>query len=153
MNQEELQSITNSLLGLLEDKNSYLTCFIELNDEELHRFSDGRFEHVEVFYQNRERVLDIIKCLDVMIAEKVEQLSGQSLATELCESVQKLMGEKDRLAKQIMIQDEAVLNAIEVERNRVLAEYNETQFSKKVVGAYGLPERRQKNHQQIDDEV
>lgn len=143
----------HSIQSLLQEKNRYLECFVELNANELHKFSDGRFEHVEAFYQTRERILDIIKCLDILIQEQVEQMAGESLPSELCLQVKALMSQKDELAKQIIEQDQRILSCIETERNKVLEQINATQFSKKVVGAYGLPERRTNLNQQFDDKA
>ena len=145
--------VSKSIIDLLEEKNRYLQCFVELNANELHRFSDGRFEHVESFYQTRERILDIIKCLDVMIQESVEGLNGDQVPDELCAEVRALMNQKDVFAKEIIEQDKQILSRIEAERNKVLVEMGETQFSKKVVSSYGLPERRAKLNQQIDDKA
>ncbi len=70
----EQSAIEGKLIELLEEKNHYLAKFVELNETELLNFEDGYFENVESFYQAREKMLDIVRCIDALIDDEVRAL-------------------------------------------------------------------------------
>ena len=52
------------VISLLEEKNDYLEKFYAVNEHELINFGAGDFENVEVFYQTRDKILDLVRCID-----------------------------------------------------------------------------------------
>lgn len=137
------------LVELLDEKNQYLEKFFELNEAELHNFADGLFDNVEVFYQSREKILDIVRCIDGLVDDEVAALKDHVVTTHLRAEIQDLMDQKDRLAKQILAQDLRVLSAIEDEKSNIIRELKSTRQSRKVVGAY----HSGKTAHQLDEEV
>ena len=130
------QGSAAKLVELLDEKNQYLEKFFEINESELHSFADGNFNNVEVFYQSREKILDIVRCIDALVDDEVTGLSDHAVTTHVRSEIQDLMDQKDRLAKQILAQDLRVLSAIEDEKSNIIRELKNTKQSRKVVNAY-----------------
>jgi len=124
------------LVELLDEKNQYLEKFFELNETELHHFADGLFDNVEVFYQSREKILDIVRCIDALVDDEVTQISDSAVTAVIRAEIQDLMEHKDKLAKQILTQDLRVLAAIEDEKSNIIRELKNTKQTRKVVNAY-----------------
>ncbi len=143
------QSTAAKLVELLDEKNQYLEKFFELNETELHCFADGNFDNVEVFYQSREKILDIVRCIDGLVDDEVNALSDHAVTTHLRAEIQEIMDQKDRLAKQILAQDLRVLSAIEDEKSNIIRELKNTKQTRKVVSAY----HSGKTTRQLDEEA
>lgn len=140
INQEQQETIQQKLIELLGEKNHYLGKFVELNEQELMNFDDGYFDNVEPFYQAREKVLDIIRCIDSLIDDEVcalGEISFETVGTEVRAQIETLMKTKDSLAKKILSQDLKVLAAIETEKSNIIRELQQTKDSRKLVRAYG----------------
>ena len=143
------QGTAAKLVELLDEKNQYLEKFFELNETELHHFADGLFDNVESVYQSREKILDIVRCIDALVDDEVNALSDSAVTTHVRAEIQDLMNQKDRLAKQILAQDLRVLAAIEDEKSNIIRELKSTKQSKKMVSAY----HSGKTSHQLDEEV
>ena len=57
----------DTIINLLKDKNYHLQKFHQMNETELMNFSEGNFDGLEVFYQSRETILDLVRCIDRLI--------------------------------------------------------------------------------------
>ena len=68
----------DTIINLLKDKNYHLQKFHQLNESELVNFADSNFDNLEVFYQSRETILDLIRCIDRLI-EAATAAQGDSL--------------------------------------------------------------------------
>ncbi len=143
------QGTAQKLVDILDEKNQYLEKFFELNEAELHCFADGNFDNVETFYESREKILDIIRCLDLLVDDEVSILSESDITAPIRAEIQDLMDHKDRLAKQILAQDLLVLAAIEDEKSNIIRELKNTKQSRKAVSAYHSGH----SVRQLDDEV
>ncbi len=153
-NTDESTPPANRLVELLEDKNRYLEGFIELNATELHNFSEGYFDNVQQFYQSREEILDIIRCIDELIDEEVESFADQVVPGNFRSLIEDLVRQKDSKAKEILAQDLQVLAAIETEKSKIIRDLQQTSQGKKAIGAYGAgPTAGQTLARQIDEEV
>ena len=62
-----------AIVKLLEDKNQHLKKFYEINEIELLNFVDGNFDNLEIFYQSRETILDLIRCIDGLVDDASKQ--------------------------------------------------------------------------------
>lgn len=130
------QRTARKLVELLDEKNQYLEKFFELNETELHNFADGLFDNVEMFYQSREKILDIIRCIDALVDDEVTAMTDNAVTPAVRAEIQELMDHKDRLAKQILGQDLQVLSAIEDEKSNIIRELKNTKQSRKMINAY-----------------
>lgn len=128
--------VAQKLVELLDEKNQYLEKFFELNETELHNFADGYFDNVEAFYQSREKILDIVRCIDALVDDEVAAIEENVVTPSIRAEIQDLMEHKDRLAKQILAQDLRVLAAIEDEKSNIIRELKNTKQSRKLVNAY-----------------
>lgn len=143
------QGAARKLMDLLDEKNQYLERFFELNESELINFSDGYFDNVESFYQAREKILDIVRCIDALVDDEVALISDDGVSQSMRAEMKDLMAQKDKLAKQILAQDLQVLAAIENEKSNIIRELKSTGQNRKAVAAY----RSGPAGRQLDEEV
>lgn len=141
------------LIDLLNEKNHYLEKFCELNETELMNFSDGYFDNVESFYQAREKVLDIVRCIDTLVDEEVRMVSDELIQPDVRDQIEKMMRTKDQLAKQILAQDLKVLAAIEDEKSKIIRELQQTKQSRKLVNAYQASQGTATSSSQFDEKA
>ena len=64
-----------ALINLLNDKNYHLQKFHQMNETELMNFTEGCFDGLETFYQSRETILDLIRCIDRDILRPIARLN------------------------------------------------------------------------------
>lgn len=128
------------LITLLREKNSYLEKFYAVNEHELLNFIEGDFEHVEAFYQAREKILDLIRCIDGLIDDENKN-NPCPVTAELRAEVEDCLGTKDEWVTLILQQDLQVIEYIEKEKSKIIRELSSTAQAKKAVGAYGKTER------------
>lgn len=126
-----------TIINLLKDKNYHLEKFHELNSTELMNFAEGNFDNLEVFYQSRETILDLIRCIDRLIdaatssqPEKVEISDADKKTVTSC------MNMKSELVTRILAQDLQILSIIEQAKSNIIKELRQVQSAKKAVGAY-----------------
>ncbi len=130
------EGAAQKLMELLGEKNQYLERFFDLNESELVNFADGYFDNVESFYQAREKILDIVKCIDALVDDEVALISEDVVNNSMRSELKELMAHKDKLAKQILAQDLQVLAAIETEKSNIIRELKSTGQNRKAVAAY-----------------
>jgi hypothetical protein len=127
------------VIALLKEKNDYLEKFYAVNEHELINFSSGDFENVEIFYQTRDKFLDLIRCIDGLLEEENTRIMIMT-ATGRTE-VTRLFAEKDKIVASILSQDLQVLEHIEKEKSKIIRELRGTQHARRAVGAYASLER------------
>ncbi len=126
-----------TIINLLKDKNYHLQKFHELNETELLNFAEGNFENLETFYEARETILDLVRCIDRLLeAAAVAQGDDIKISEEDRHQILKCMNEKNDLVTRILAQDLQVLSMIEKEKSDIIKELRQVQSAKKAVGAY-----------------
>jgi hypothetical protein len=126
-----------TIINLLKDKNYHLQKFHQLNETELMNFSDGCFDNLEVFYQSRETILDLVRCIDRLIeAASDAQGADVKVSDAHKREMLKTMNEKDELVTRILAQDLQILSVIEQAKSDIIIELRSVQAGKKAVGAY-----------------
>lgn len=139
------------ILTLLEQKNHYLEKFYALNEAELKNFIEGQFDGLEVFYDTREKILEMIKYIDFEIqkieidASKANPLQWDQMKKKILDSLRI----KDQYVAKIIQQDIEVLSCIENTKNLIIRELQELRRGKKVVGAYKSPNFQQKLSEEV----
>ncbi len=128
------------VIALLQEKNDYLEKFYAVNEHELINFSAGDFENVEIFYQTRDKFLDLIRCIDGLLEEENER-SIINVTEAHRAQVAKLFAAKDGLVNSILAQDLQMLEYIEKEKSQIIRELKTTQQARRAVGAYASLER------------
>jgi len=123
------------VIALLKEKNDYLEKFYSVNEHELINFAAGDFENVEIFYQTRDKFLDLIRCIDQLLEDENNRMFMNDTDAGRNE-VARLFAEKDRLANAILAQDVEILAHIDREKSKIIKELRGTQQARKAVGAY-----------------
>lgn len=128
------------LIALLREKNLFLEKFFAMNENELINFAEGNFESVEGFYKARDKVLELIACIDGLIEEESKTCSTP-VAHDDRHEVERLLRVKDEWVTSILAQDLQVLSYIEKEKSNIIRELQTAQKARKAIGAYGSTER------------
>ncbi len=126
-----------TIVNLLKDKNYHLQKFYQLNETELINFAEGNFDNIEIFYQSRETILDLIRCIDRLIDTASEaQGSDVRPTNRQKQDVIAAMAEKSDLVTRILGQDLQILSVIEQAKSDIIKELRGVQVARKAVGAY-----------------
>ena len=126
-----------TIINLLKDKNYHLEKFLQLNEGELLNFTEGNFDGLEVFYQSRETILDLIRCIDRLIdAAAGSHGDAPVVSDQHKREMIAAMNIKNDLVQRILAQDLQILSVIEQEKSSIIKELRQTQGAKKAVGAY-----------------
>jgi hypothetical protein len=127
----------DTIINLLNDKNYHLQKFLQLNEVELLNFTDGNFENLEVFYQSRETILDLIRCIDRLIeAASAAHADPGQVSAQHKQQMIKAMAAKTDMVQQILAQDLQILAVIEQTKSNIIKELRTVQAGKKAVGGY-----------------
>lgn len=128
------------VIALLKEKNFYLEKFFAVNEHELINFGVGDFENVEAFYQARDKMLDLIRCIDGLIEEENERTSTPVTNAQR-RDVESMLKRKDEWVTAILAQDLQLLEYVEKEKSNIIRELKTTQAARRAVGAYANMER------------
>jgi hypothetical protein len=133
-----------NVMELLNEKNDVLARFHDLNEQELLNFADGNFDRFELFYQERENLLEIIKTLDDEIGHA--HLPGAAVKSSDDERarVLRLMDVKNDLVQRILAQDLQILSLIETAKSEIIRELRTTNEAKKAIGGYKVTDTQRK---------
>ena len=124
------------VIGLLREKNSYLERFFTINEHELMNLGEGNFENVEAFYQAREKILELIRCIDSMITEENDRFTATAISSFIKSEAEELLKAKDEWVEAILAQDLQVLSYVEREKSNIIRELRTTNKARRAVGAY-----------------
>lgn len=135
----------DTIINLLKDKNYHLQKFHQLNESELINFAENSFDNLEVFYQSRETILDLIRCIDRLI-EAASQAHGtdMNITDQQKKEVLSAMSAKNDLVTRILAQDLQILSVIEQAKSDIIKELRQVQGANKAVGAYKSGDTRNK---------
>lgn len=135
----------DTIVNLLKDKNFHLQKFYQINEAELLNFSEGNFDNLEVFYQSRETILELIRCIDRLV-EAAASAHGDNthIADQYKKEMLLAMNAKNDLVTRILGQDLQILSVIETAKSDIIKELRSVQAGKKAVGAYKSGDIRNK---------
>lgn len=127
----------DTIINLLKDKNYHLGKFLELNESELLNFTEGNFENLEVFYQSRGTILDLVGCIDRLIeAAANTQEAGAVVSDQNKKEMVLAMNAKNDMVQRILAQDLQILSVIEQAKSQIIRELRTVQAGKKAIGHY-----------------
>jgi len=140
-----------AVMTILKDKNEHLEKFLQLNEIELLNFMHGNFDNLEIFYQSRETILELIRCIDglVEVALKDAPTDGSKIADTDKRDFLKTLSRKNDLVTQILTQDLQILSVIERAKSDIIKDLRQVQSARKAVGAYKSGETKN----QLDEEA
>ncbi len=135
----------DTIVNLLKDKNYHLEKFHQLNESELLNFAEGNFDNLEVFYQSRETILDLIRCIDRLI-EAASNSHGDApiVSDKHKKEMIQAMSFKNDIVQRILSQDLQILSAIEMAKSDIIRELRTVQAGKKAIGGYKSGDARNK---------
>jgi hypothetical protein len=137
-------------MTLLNDKNEHLHKFLQLNETELINFMQGNFDNLEIFYQSRETILDLIRCIDGLVEVALkDSATASSIQDQDKKDLLKILNRKNDLVTQILAQDLQILSVIEQAKSDIIKDLRQVQSARKAVGAYKSGETKN----QLDEEA
>lgn len=123
------------IIQLLDQKNHYLEKFYSLGEQTLKELSTGQFNDIDGFYQNREKILEMIRYIDYEVNE-----AQSKITTEVDEVSKKEVKErlkvKEVYVSQILDQDLSIMSFIEQVKTDIIRELQQATKAKKAVGGY-----------------
>ena len=123
------------IITLLNQKNHYLEKFYTVNETEILNFSLGKFEHLDSFYQMRDKILELVKYLDGELEIAQNKMSGIATAV-IRNQVKEALAIKEEYVKRILAQDLEILAYIESAKSNIIRELQDIRKSKAVMGKY-----------------
>ncbi|MAE73414.1 MAG: hypothetical protein CL675_04915 [Bdellovibrionaceae bacterium] len=138
------------IVDLLNEKNDYLFKFYRLNEEQITSLSEGRFDHLDEFYNAREVLLELVSHVDARIEDFNREVLEPGHITESGKKAISLaLREKEDVVQRILAQDLEVLSFIEKEKSKMLVELRQVKMGRKAVGGY----RQFDEHRRVDEEA
>ncbi len=128
----------NRIIQLFKERNHYLDKFIDLNTCELQKFNSGNFEDVEVFYETRDRLLNLLKCLEDLIELEYETIKNKAIEVNgaLKQDIRYLLGQKEEKIQLIVEQDIELISLVDQEKTKIYHTMKTIKKGRKVISAY-----------------
>lgn len=126
------------VIQLLNEKNHFLEKFTSLNEKQILRLEQGLFDHVEIFYNQREDLLKIIKYIDSEINKAQMQQTDQSAVLNDADrkTIKECLKNKDSYAAKILDQDMQVLSLIDLAKTQIIKELQQVRHGKRAMAGY-----------------
>ena len=126
------------LIQFLNEKNHFLEKFYTLNELQITRLETGKFDDLELFYNQREDLLKIIKYIDAeihkahMLHKDIVGQFSEEQKTEIRES----MRTKEAYVRRILEQDLQVLGMIDDAKSMIIKELKGMQKTRRALTGY-----------------
>ncbi len=126
------------LIQFLNEKNHFLEKFYTLNESQITRLEAGKFDDLELFYNQREDLLKIIKYIDAeihkahMLHKDIVGQFSEEQKTEIRES----MRTKEAYVRRILEQDLQVLGMIDDAKSMIIKELKGMQKTRRAMTGY-----------------
>ena len=126
------------LIQFLNEKNHFLEKFYSLNESQITRLEAGKFDDLELFYNQREDLLKIIKYIDSEIHKAHmlhKDIVGQFSEEQKAE-IRESMRTKEAYVRRILEQDLQVLGMIDDAKSMIIKELKGVQNTRKALTGY-----------------
>lgn len=123
-----------------QNKIDFLIEFTRINSKFIDEFADGSFEKIDLFYEQREKILKIIQ----FINKKIELKSGTNH-----KSYFEAIVEINRLVELITKQDFCILSLIDQKKAELLKDIQSLNKNKKTINSY----KTKVDHRQFDEKA
>ncbi len=125
------------LMELLNEKNSCLEKFFELNEKEMIRINEGNFDQLVPFYQGRETLLELISIIDKKIDKlNIETESPEQISSFHRKNLLENFAYRRDLVTKILAQDLDILSVIEGTKSQIIKELNQQRSTQRVLRGY-----------------
>jgi hypothetical protein len=116
-----------SILHYLELKNQYFEKMYQMTLKQLKLCQEGQWDELELFVENRERILNIIRSYDFKIAREFKQIEGEgALLNKYSLDVKKLLDQRKMIAEKIVKIDIEVISKMEEIKNDTIKDLKKT---------------------------
>jgi isocitrate dehydrogenase kinase/phosphatase len=122
------------LLELLDQRNHYYEKFLSLSDRQIELLSCGHYQELDDFYEQREKILEIIRYIDHQIGEATAEIS--EISPRQRDDVRERLSIKESYVARIVEEDLKILGFIEEAKNLIIQELHQVIKYKKVVKGY-----------------
>ena len=129
-----------AILNLLRDKNFHLQKFQRLSETELMNFGEDNFDNLEIFYQSRESILDLVRCLDDMVEQAALTPTTEVASDQQKSEMLRLLEQKKVMVQNILAQDLQILSIIESTKSNIIRELRSVQTNRHAVSRYRAPD-------------
>jgi hypothetical protein len=124
----------DEILELYKEKNHFLKKFYLLNLKGLENFNSNKFENLEEFYGQREKILEIVNYIKAKIENLTQVEEFKDFTSN--EKIREIEQKSELLAKDILKQDSEILALIEGAKNLIIKELQKIKKGKSVVSKY-----------------
>lgn len=136
-------------IELLEEKNNFLEQFLGVNAEWIEKLSKADYSELELYREDRETILNIVKRIDERIEESTSHLVAEDVSEKVKEKINTLMGRKDSLVKAILAQDLEIMQIVDEAKIEIIKELGKVRQNRKAVGSY----RTYRRDDSLDEEI
>ncbi len=124
----------------LELKNTYYEKFLSVTAKFLDQIQQERWENLDYFVDNRERILNIIRSYDFKISELFQQVDIDSNRLEAYSPrVKELLEKREALGKKIVDQDLELIGKMEDVRSETIRDLKRTQETGRKLQSFSTP--------------
>ena len=126
------------LIQFLNEKNHFLEKFYTLNESQINKLTAGSYEDLELFYNQREDLLKIIKYIDNEINKAHmlhKDIVGQFTVEQKTE-IRESMRTKEAYVRRILEQDLQVLGMIDDAKSMIIKELQGMQKARRALNGY-----------------
>lgn len=127
----------DDILQYLEMKNHYYEKFFALSKKFLDQISQNKWDDLEYFVDNRERILSIIRSFDFQISKAMEnrEVSPEE-TTRYQETVKTFMSKRSELAAKIVALDLELISKIDEYKSETIKDLKKTQETQQHVASF-----------------
>lgn len=122
------------LIELFKEKNHFLKKFYLLNLKELENFSQNKFENLDFFYGQREKLIDIIGYIKAKIDKLADHKELQTHSKNV--TIRAIEENNSTITRDILDQDSEILSIVENAKNNIIKELQKIKVGKKIVSKY-----------------
>ena len=126
------------LIQFLNEKNHFLEKFYALNETQIAKLEVGHFDSVEMFYNQREDLLKIIKYIDAEIQKAHglhKDMSGEFSEVEKT-AIRAALRAKESYVQRILEQDLLILGMIDEAKSQIIRELKDIAKARKALTGY-----------------
>lgn len=126
------------LVQFLNEKNHFLEKFYSLNDTQITRMQGGLFDEIELFYNQREDLLKILKYIDAEInkAHLLHKDTNGQYSDDEKSSIREALRAKEAYVKRILEQDLLVLEMIDEAKSTIIKELQSVKKARRALSGY-----------------
>jgi hypothetical protein len=126
------------VIQLMSEKNHFLEKFMSLNEKQILRFESGNYDQIELFYNQREDLLKIIKYIDAETnkAQLAIKQSSVMLSDAERKTIKESLKTKDNYTAKILDQDMHVLSLIDRAKSKIITELREVRKGQRAMAGY-----------------